>query len=92
VVADAADGRDRVRRDLDQVVPLALRERQGTRRRDDAQLLAVSSYEADGGDTDLVVDPELGYERTPFVSRLRPAPERGEASTEESLSAAMSGA
>lgn len=70
-VTDLADRRDGRRGDLDEVIALALSERERTRRGNDAQLLPVGSDEPDGGNADLVVDPKLGYEGTPFRRRFR---------------------
>jgi len=62
-VEDLGHGRRRVRRDLDQVPALALRQLQGAGRRNDPKLGPVSPDEADGGNADLVVDAELGSYR-----------------------------
>lgn len=66
-IEDLRHGRLRVGGDLDEIPPLALSEGKRTRGRDDAQLGPVGADEADGGDSDLVVDAELGsYWLTPL--------------------------
>jgi len=82
----------RVRGDLHEIKPFALREGERARGRDDTERLAVSADQADGRDADLIVDPEFRYRRDPLpfapagsagwrrapemVPRLRARPDR----------------
>src|SRR5581483_10608088 len=73
-VEDLRDGRDRVRRDLDEVVAQVLRVRERTLRRKDAELFAVGADEAHGRDADLFVDPQFrrGYRADSAIRRGTP--------------------
>src|SRR5215472_12752977 len=57
-VGETADGRDRVRRDLDEVDAALAREREGLEGRHDSQLSAVVRDDADLWCTDLLIDAQ----------------------------------